>query len=75
MTKPLRLGVAGLGVVGTGLTQLLQRQGHALAARGGRPIALAAYSARRRRDGRPEIGEALFTENAVELATNGDIDA
>ncbi len=54
MTKPLRLGVAGLGVVGTGLTQLLQRQGNALAVRGGRPIALAAYSARRSRDGPPE---------------------
>ena len=27
MTKPLRLGVAGLGVVGSGLTRLLWRQG------------------------------------------------
>ena len=75
MTKPLRLGVAGLGVVGTGLTQLLQRQGNALAIRGGRSIALAAYSARHSREGRPELGGARFTDNAVELATNGDIDA
>ncbi len=75
MTKPLRLGVAGLGVVGTGLTQLLQRQGNALAVRGGRPLALAAYSARHSREGRPELGGARFIDNAVELATSGDIDA
>jgi homoserine dehydrogenase len=36
---------------------------------------LAAYSARRRRDGRPEIGDARFTDNAVQLAAEGDIDA
>ncbi len=75
MTKPLRLGVAGIGVVGAGLTRLLQRQGNALAVRGGRPIVLAAYSARRRRDGRPEIGDARFTDNAVQLAAEEDIDA
>ena len=74
MTKPLRLGVAGLGVVGTGLTQLLRRQESLLAVRAGRPIALAAYSARSRRDGRTEIGAARFTDNAVELAAEGDID-
>jgi len=75
MTKPLRLGVAGLGVVGTGLAQLLQRQGNALAVRAGRPIALAAYSARRPREGRPEVGDARFYDSAVVLAAEGDIDA
>jgi homoserine dehydrogenase len=75
MTKPLRLGVAGVGVVGTGLAQLLHRQGNALIERAGRGIELAAYSARRRRDGRPEIGDARFHDNAVALAAAGDIDA
>ena len=51
MTKPLRLGVAGLGVVGSGLTRLLWRQGNAIAERAGRPLALQGYSARRSRDG------------------------
>ncbi len=74
MTKPLRLGVAGLGVVGTGLTQLLQRQANALSARAGRAIALAAYSARSRRDDRPDIGDARFHDNAVQLAAEGDVD-
>ena len=40
MTKPLRLGVAGLGVVGSGLTRLLRRQGDAIAERAGRALAL-----------------------------------
>ena len=75
MTKPLRLGVAGVGVVGTSLTELLHRRGNALSQRAGRGIELAAYSARRRRDGRPEIGDARFHDNAVELAAEGDIDA
>jgi homoserine dehydrogenase len=74
MTKPLRLGVAGLGVVGTGLVQLLQRQGNALGVRAGRGLSLAAYSARRKRDGRAEIGDALYYDNAVKLAAEGDID-
>ncbi len=74
MTKPLRLGVAGLGVVGTGLVQLLQRQGNALGVRAGRGMSLAAYSARRKRDGRAEIGDALYYDNAVKLAAEGDID-
>jgi homoserine dehydrogenase len=74
MTEPLRLGVAGLGVVGTGLVQLLQRQGNALGVRAGRGLSLAAYSARRKRDGRAEIGDALYFDNAAKLAAEGDID-
>ncbi len=75
MTRPLRVGVAGLGVVGSGLTSLLERQGNAFAARAGRPIALSAYSARRRRDGRPDLGDARFHDDPVRLAAEGDIDA
>ena len=74
MTKPLRLGVAGLGVVGIGLAQLLHRQANLLRVRAGRPIVLSAYSARSRRDGLPEIGAARFTGSAVALAAEGDID-
>ena len=49
MEKPLRLGVAGLGVVGTSLVQLLQRRSSEFVARAGRECVLAAYSARRKR--------------------------
>jgi homoserine dehydrogenase len=67
MTNPLRLGVAGLGVVGAALMRLLRRQDNALSGRAGR--------ARRRHDGSPEIGGARFYDNAVQLAAEGDIDA
>ncbi len=74
MTKPLRLGVAGLGVVGSGLTRLLWRQGDAIAERAGRPLALQGYSARRSRDGQPELGGARFEGDAAKLAGEADID-
>jgi homoserine dehydrogenase len=75
MMKPLRLGVAGLGVVGTSLAQLLLRQQDAFAVRTGRGIVLAAYAARRRRDGRPEVQGARFYADPSELAAEGEIDA
>ena len=75
MTEPLRLGVAGMGVVGSGLARLLHRQGNALGVRAGRGIDFAAYSALARCDGRPEIGDARFWASPVELAAQGDIDA
>ena len=45
---PLRIGVAGLGTVGAGLVRLLQANADVVAARAGRPIAVAAVSARNR---------------------------
>ena len=74
MTEPLRLGVAGLGVVGTGLTRLLERQRDAFGARAGRPVELAAYSARSSRDGRSELGGARFYGSAAGLAAEAPID-
>jgi homoserine dehydrogenase len=74
MAKPLRLGVAGLGVVGGSLVQLLQRQGDGMAARAGRPCVIAAYSARHQRDRSPELGGARFFDNATAMAVSADID-
>ena len=71
MTKPLRLGVAGLGVVGTGLIRLLQRQRAGLVARAGRECALAAYSARREDDRGVDLGEALYFEERSEACRLG----
>ncbi len=73
MTKPLRLGVAGLGVVGGSLIQLLQRQG-GLAARAGRECVLAAYSARHKRERGLDLGGARFFENAATMAASAEID-
>jgi homoserine dehydrogenase len=74
MAKPLRLGVAGLGVVGTSLVQLLQRQRAAFAARAGRECALRAYSVRHKRGGEVAMDGAAFFENAVAMAASANID-
>ena len=74
MTNSLRLGVAGLGVVGTSLIRLLQRQRAALIARAAREYAVTAYSARRKGDRGVDLGDALFFDDAAALAASADID-
>jgi homoserine dehydrogenase len=74
MTKPLRLGVAGLGVVGTGLIRLLQRQRAGFVARAGREFAVVAYSARSKRDRGVDLGGAAYFASAAELAASAEID-
>ena len=74
MAKPLRLGVAGLGVVGTSLIRLLQRRRAGIAAQAGRHCVLAAYSARRPREPGVDLGDAIFYDNAAALAASADID-
>ncbi len=73
MAAPLRLGVAGLGVVGTSLVRLLSRQNSAFAARSGREWRLAAYSARGRRDRGVDLGGATFFDDAAAMAASADI--
>jgi len=48
MTRPLSIGVAGLGTVGAGVLRLLRDNAELVAARAGRPIAVTAVSARDR---------------------------
>ncbi|MDZ4066571.1 MAG: homoserine dehydrogenase, partial [Tabrizicola sp.] len=45
---PLRLGLAGLGTVGIGVVQIIQRQADLIAARTGRAVTITAVSARDR---------------------------
>ena len=74
MTKPLRLGVAGLGVVGTSLVRLLQRQREGFVARAGREFAVLAYSARRKGERGVDLGDAVYFASAAELAASAEID-
>ena len=74
MAKPLRLGVAGVGVVGTSLIQLLERQRAGFAVRAGHECVLAAYSARRKRERGVDFGGAHFFDDAVAMAATADID-
>jgi homoserine dehydrogenase len=75
MSKPLRVGVAGLGVVGASLVRLLQRQSEALASRTGRAIVVTAVSARERtRDRGVDLNGVAFFDDPRALAVSDTID-
>src|SRR2546421_1809453 len=75
MPAPLKLGIAGLGTVGSCVARLIERQHDALAARCGRPIEVVAVSARSRSKKR-DIGrrKLRWVADPVTLATDGEID-
>ncbi|HEY7242745.1 MAG TPA: homoserine dehydrogenase [Xanthobacteraceae bacterium] len=75
MAGPLKIGIAGLGTVGSQVAQMLDRQREALAARCGRTIELVAVSARsrgKRRDA--NIKRLRWVGDPIALATDPDID-
>ena len=75
MTRPLSVGVAGLGTVGAGVLRLLRDNAALVAARAGRPIAVTAVSARdRTRDrGVPTAGLHWY-DDPVALASDPGIE-
>ncbi len=75
MTRPLSVGVAGLGTVGAGVLRLLRDNADLIAARAGRPIAVTAVSARdRTRDrGVPTSGLRWY-DDPVALAFDPALD-
>ena len=76
MSAPLRIGVAGLGTVGAGLVRLLHANAEIVAARAGRPVVVAAVSARDRgRDRGVDLGGARWHEDPVALAAEPGLDA
>lgn len=75
MKEPLRIGLAGLGTVGGGVVEILDRHRELLAARCGRPLVLAGVSARHRdRHRKLKIGKAEWYDNPVKMATDPGID-
>jgi homoserine dehydrogenase len=72
---PLKIAVAGLGTVGTGVLRLLQREADLLARRGGRRIVVAAVSARDRRlDRGIELSALRWYEDAAAMAADPEIE-
>ena len=75
MTKPLAVGIAGLGTVGAGVASLLRQNADIIAARAGRPIAVVAVSARDRgRDRGVPLDGLRWYEDAVSLAEDAGVD-
>lgn len=75
MTRPLSVGLAGLGTVGSGVLRLLRENADVIAARAGRPIAVTAVSARERsRDRGVALTGLRWYEDATALAADPGID-
>lgn len=75
MPEPLRLGLAGLGTVGIGVVQIVQRHADLIAARAGRPVVITAVSARDRSKNRDaDLSGYAWETDPVALATRADVD-
>src|SRR5260221_7493345 len=75
LKSPLRIAVAGLGTVGAGTLQLLERQAELLALRAGRRIIVVAVSAQdRRRDRGIDLSAVRWYEDAVAMAADPEVD-
>ncbi|MEY1554810.1 homoserine dehydrogenase [Yoonia sp. R2331] len=75
MTKPLRLGIAGLGTVGVGVVKIVQQQAELLARRAGRPIEVVAVTARSKSKNRDvDLSGYDWEDSAEALATRTDVD-
>ena len=75
MSQTLRVGIAGLGTVGSSVVRLLDRQSKALASRTGREIKVTAVSARdRNRDRGIDASSFKWFDDPVALAKSPDID-
>lgn len=72
---PLRLGLAGLGTVGTGVVKIMQTHAALIAARAGRPVEIVAVSARSRgKDRGVDLSGYSWEDDPVVLARRADVD-
>jgi homoserine dehydrogenase len=75
VTRPLSIGLAGLGTVGGGVLKLLRDNADLITARAGRPIAVAAVSARdRAKDRGVPVTGLRWYDDAVALAADPGVD-
>jgi homoserine dehydrogenase len=71
----LRVGLAGLGTVGTGVAKVLAAHRHSLSWRAGRGLALTAVSARdKAKDRGIDLSGVAFEGDALALAQRDDVD-
>ncbi|MBE0452264.1 homoserine dehydrogenase [Roseovarius autotrophicus] len=75
MSTPLRLGIAGLGTVGTGVVRIVRQKASLLEARTGRPVVISAVSARSRdKDRGVSLAGYAWEDDPVALARRADVD-
>ena len=75
MAEPLKVGLAGLGTVGTAVVHLLEHEREKLIARCGRPIEVVAVSARSRSKKRDiDLKKFRWVADPLALATDPGID-
>ena len=75
MQAPLKIAVAGLGTVGAGTVQLLQRNADLLEGRSGRRLVVAAVAARdKRRDRGIDLSAVRWYGDAVAMTADPEID-
>jgi homoserine dehydrogenase len=75
MAEALRVGIAGLGTVGASVARVLSGKASELTRQCGRPIVVAAVSARDpSRDRGVDLSAAAWFDDPVKLAANAEID-
>ncbi|AXI55574.1 homoserine dehydrogenase [Sulfitobacter sp. JL08] len=75
MTQQLRLGLAGLGTVGTGVVKIIRSKAALLAARTGTDIIITAVSARdKTKDRGVNLSGYAWEDDPVALARRDDVD-
>jgi homoserine dehydrogenase len=71
--EPLRIGIAGLGTVGSGLLHLLTEHGGTIAEKCGRPVVIAGVCAKSREEPGAKLTSAPWFDNPSKLAISADI--
>jgi homoserine dehydrogenase len=75
MADALKIGIAGLGTVGSSLVRILGERANELARTCGRPITITAVSARdKSRDRGVDLSAIQWFDSAVDMANSADID-
>lgn len=75
MSEPFRIALAGLGTVGAGVVKIVAAHGPMLAAKAGRPVEMAAVSARDRSRNRGiDLSGFGWEDDPVALARRDDVD-
>ncbi|MDP9837989.1 homoserine dehydrogenase [Neorhizobium huautlense] len=75
MADALKIGIAGLGTVGSSLVRILGERASELARTCGRPITITAVSARdKSRDRGVDLSAIQWFDSAVDMANSADID-